>query len=58
MHESQVEEGKDDDEQKVLNMFKAAQYQILPSFFKTVMSLKKQKRDFAVVLRGEQDLLE
>jgi len=39
-------------------MFSTARYNLIPSFFKTMVYLKKQKREFAVVLRGESDDVE
>jgi len=41
-----------------LKLFSSGKYNILPSFYKTLIYLKKSKREFAIVLRGEEECLE
>lgn len=46
------DENKISDEQKMLlTMFGEGRYHLIPSFFRTLSSLKKQKREFAVCFR-------
>ena len=45
-------------EQRLLKLFQNSKYHILPSFFKTLIYLKKQKREFSIVLRSEEDYME
>jgi hypothetical protein len=35
-------------------MFNEGKFNILPAFFKTLVALKKQKREFAIVLRSNK----
>lgn len=45
-------EAKITDEQKnLLTMYAEGRYHLIPSFFRTISSLKKQKREFAVTFR-------
>jgi hypothetical protein len=46
------------DEERMLKLFSTSRFHILPSFFKTLIYLKKQKREFAIVLRGEGKMIE
>lgn len=46
------------DDERLLNLFENARYYLLPSFFKTLIYLKKSKREFAVILRGEDELID
>jgi len=50
-------EEEETDEQKMINLFEDQKYHILPSFFKTLIYLKKSKREFAIVLRGEDEFI-
>lgn len=52
------EEVEETDEQKLINLFEDQKYHLLPSFFKTLIYLKKAKREFAVVIRGEKEFIE
>lgn len=46
------DEGKLSEDQKMLlTLFGEGKYHIIPSFFRTLIFLKKQKREFAVVFR-------
>lgn len=39
---------------KLLSYYaKTGKYQILPAFFKLLLSLKKNKREFAIVVKGD-----
>ncbi|EAS03685.2 Dpy-30 motif protein (macronuclear) [Tetrahymena thermophila SB210] len=39
------------EEDKIYDLFQDGKYYMLPSFFKTMINLKKQKREFAIVFR-------
>lgn len=45
------------DEEKLVKLFEHQKYHLLPSFFKTLIYLKKNKKEFAVVIRGEEEFL-
>lgn len=46
-----------EDQKLLLTMFGEGKYHLIPSFFRTLIFLKKQKREFAVVFRTfEEDL--
>ena len=46
------DEGKLSEDQKMLlTLFGEGKYHIIPSFFRTLIFLKKQKREFAVIFR-------
>lgn len=45
------------DEEKMIKLFEGQKYHLLPSFFKTLIYLKKAKREFAIVLRGEEEFI-
>ena len=53
--EEEVEE--ETDEQKMIKLFEDQKYHLLPSFFKTLIYLKKAKREFAIVIRGEDEFI-
>lgn len=55
--EEEQEEEEETDEQKLIKLFEDQKYFILPSFFKTLIYLKKAKREFAVVIRGEDEFI-
>lgn len=55
--EEEPEEVEETDEQKMINLFENQKYHLLPSFFKTLIYLKKAKREFAVVIRGEDEFI-
>ena len=62
--ENDDENGNDDkqkaeetDEQKLIKLFENQKYHLLPSFFKTLIFLKKNKREFTIVIRGEEEFL-
>lgn len=47
-----ADQNKLTDEQKnLLTMYAEGRYHLIPSFFRTISSLKKQKREFAVTFR-------
>ena len=45
------------DEEKLVKLFENQKYHLLPSFFKTLIFLKKNKREFSIVIRGEEEFL-
>lgn len=46
------EEDKSNEEAKILlNMFSEGKYHLIPSFFRTLIYLKKAKKEFAIVFR-------
>lgn len=45
------------DEEKMIKLFENQKYHLLPSFFKTLIFLKKNKREFTIVIRGEEEFL-
>lgn len=53
--EEEVEE--ETDLQKMIKLFEDQKYHLLPSFFKTLIYLKKAKREFAIVIRGEDEFI-
>lgn len=55
--EEEPEEIEETDEQKMIKLFEDQKYHLLPSFFKTLIYLKKAKREFAIVLRGEDEFI-
>jgi hypothetical protein len=55
--EEEPEEVEETDEQKMIKLFEDQKYHLLPSFFKTLIYLKKAKREFAIVLRGEDEFI-
>ena len=44
-------EGPTEEQQLMMEMFGEGKYHIIPSFFRTLIFLKKQKREFAVCFR-------
>lgn len=49
-----IKEGADTNN-KILNYFnKTGKYQILPAFFKLLLNLKKNKREFAIVIKNDR----
>ena len=58
MKEAEIIESDLPDKDRILHIFKSGKQNLLSSFFKTVISLKKQKREFTIVLRGEGDQIE
>jgi hypothetical protein len=55
--EEEEEEEEETEEQKLIKLFEDQKYFILPSFFKTLIYLKKAKREFSVVIRGEDEFI-
>jgi hypothetical protein len=55
--EEEQEEEEETEEQKLIKLFEDQKYFILPSFFKTFIYLKKAKREFSVVIRGEDEFI-
>jgi hypothetical protein len=55
--EEEQEEEEETEEQKLIKLFEDQKYFILPSFFKTLIYLKKAKREFSVVIRGEDEFI-
>jgi hypothetical protein len=55
--EDENEEIEETEEEKLIKLFEDQKYHLLPSFFKTLIYLKKNKREFAVVIRGEEEFI-
>lgn len=55
--EPEEENEEETDEQKMLKLFEDQKYHLLPAFFKTLIYLKKAKREFAIVIRGEDEFI-
>lgn len=56
-NKEKTEEIIETDEEKMIKLFENQKYHLLPSFFKTLIYLKKAKREFAVVIRGEEEFI-
>ena len=51
VYDENLEEVKNDDRGKLYELFSEGKCHILPVFFKTILNLKKAKKEFAVVFR-------
>jgi hypothetical protein len=55
--EEEQEPEEETDEQKMINLFEDQKYHLLPSFFKTLIYLKRNKREFSMIIRGEDEFI-